>query len=90
LRRGIGCAPSEASLYRELGEYLVQKGQINEAQEILEKGLEVNPLHAPLYHSLAELEARIFNVAGLSKLNKCAKTIVTTNALKLSPSSTQA
>ena len=90
LRRGIECAPSEASLYRELGEHLVQKGQINEAREILEKGLEVNPLHAPLYHSLAELEARIFNVAGLSKLNKRAKTIFTTNALEASPSSTQA
>ena len=90
LRRGIECAPSEATLYRELGEHLVQKGQINEAREVLEKGLEVNPLHAPLYHSLAELEARIFNVEGLSKLNKRAKTIFTTNALEASPSSTQA
>ena len=90
LRRGIECAPSEASLYRELGEHLVHKGQINEAREILEKGLVVNPLHAPLYHSLAELEARIFNVEGLSKLNKRAKTIFTTNALEASPLSTQA
>lgn len=90
LRRGIECAPAEASLYRELGDHLVRKGKIDDAREILEKGLEVNPLHAPLYHSLAELEARIFNVDGLAKLNKRAATIFNTNALEPSPSTSQA
>ena len=90
LKRGIECAPAEASLYRELGERLVQKGKFNEAREILERGLEINPLHAPLYHSLAELEARIFNVEGLSRLNKRAKKIFSANALESLPSSTQA
>lgn len=89
LRRGIECAPAEASLYRELGEHLIQKGLINEAREVLEKGLQINPLHAPLYHSLAELEARIFNVQGLANLNKRAAVIFTTNALEASPSSTK-
>jgi len=90
LRRGIECAPAEAPLYRELGEYLVQKGKINEARQVLEKGLELNPLHAPLYHSLAELEARIFNLEGLAKLNKRAAKIYNTNALISSPSTAEA
>jgi tetratricopeptide (TPR) repeat protein len=90
LRRGIECAPAEASLYRELGEYLANKGKINEAREILEKGLEVNPLHAPLYHSLAELEARIFNLEGLANLNKRAANIFNANPMVSSPSSSEA
>jgi len=90
LRRGIECAPADATLYRELGENFIQKGKINEARKILEKGLEVNPLHAPLYHSLAELEARIFNVDGLAKLNERAAKIFNTNALISSESSAEA
>lgn len=42
----------------------------SKARELLEKGIEINPLYAPLYHSLAELEARVFNIEGLARLNK--------------------
>lgn len=60
------------------------------AREIFEKGMEVNPLHAPTYHSLAELEARVFNVEGLAKLNKKAAEIFNNNAMQPNPSTTQA
>lgn len=62
----------------------------SQARQIYEKGLEVNPLHAPLYHSLAELEARLFNLEGLAKLNKRAADIFNNNAMTPSPSSTKA
>jgi hypothetical protein len=39
-------------------------------------------MHAPSYHSLAELEARVFNIEGLSKLNKRAAEVFNTNALE--------
>jgi len=61
-----------------------------QAREILEKGIEVNPLHAPTYHSLAELEARVFNVEGLAKLNRKAAAIFSHNVMQPNPSSTQA
>ena len=52
--------------------------------------MEVNPLYAPIYHTLAELEARVFNVDGLAKLNQKAAKIFNTNAMQPSPSTTQA
>lgn len=57
---------------------------------MLEQGLEVNPLHAPLYHSLAELEARVFNVEGLANLNKRAAKVFNNNALVPPQSSSKA
>ena len=47
--------------------------------------MEVDPLHAPLYHSLAELEARVFNIQGLAELNKRAAQIFHNNALESPP-----
>lgn len=90
LRRGIECSPTDATLYRELGEHLVRKGQIDDARDVMEEGLKVNPMYAPLYHSLAELEARIFNVEGLANLNKRAAALFNTNALESPESSQQA
>ena len=58
---------------------------ITKARDLLEKGLEVDPLHAPLYHSLAELEARVFNIQGLAELNKRASQIFHNNALESPP-----
>ena len=52
--------------------------------------MEFNPLYAPLYHSLAELEARVFNVEGLSRLNQRASKLFNKNALEPAPSSSQA
>ena len=52
--------------------------------------MEFNPLYAPLYHSLAELEARVFNVEGLSRLNQQASKLFNKNALEPAPSSSQA
>jgi tetratricopeptide (TPR) repeat protein len=89
LRRGIECAPANARLYRALGDSLVGQGKINEAREIFEKGMEVDPMHAPLYHSLAELEARVFNVEGLAILNKRAAEVFNANALEPSSSSSE-
>ena len=57
-----------------------------QAREIFEKGIEINPLHAPTYHSLAELEARVFNVEGLAKLNRRAMAVFSTNAMQPTPS----
>jgi hypothetical protein len=37
-------------------------------------------MHAPLYHSLAELEARVFNIKALANLNKRATEIFQTDA----------
>lgn len=42
-------------------------------------------MHAPLYHSLAELEARVCNIQGLAELNKRAAQIFNNNALEPSP-----
>ncbi|KAG7354848.1 type IV pilus biogenesis/stability protein PilW [Nitzschia inconspicua] len=89
LRRGIECDPNDAELYRELGEYLVGQGKINDAREVFEKGMEVNPMYAPLYHSMAELEARICNLDGLAKLNKRAAELFNQNALEPAPLSTK-
>jgi len=47
----------------------------------------VNPSHAPLYHSLAELEARVFNIEGMAQLHKRAAEIFNTNALEPPPAS---
>lgn len=55
-----------------------------------EKGMELNPAHAPLYHSLAELEARLFNVEGLARLNERASKIFNRNALEPAPSTSMA
>lgn len=59
------------------------------ARELLEKGIEINPLYAPLYHSLAELEARVFNIEGLAKLNKRTAEIFPSDAMAAPPSSSQ-
>lgn len=90
LRRGIECAPGDPELYRRLGEYLVNRGQYNDAREVFEKGMESNPLHAPLYHSLAELEARVFNLDGLAKLNRRAAELFNNNAMEPTKSSSRA
>ena len=81
LKRGLECALDCPDLYRALAENLMKKGKIVEARDLLEKGLEVDPLNAPLYHSLAELEARVFNLEGLAKLNKRVAEIFNNNAL---------
>jgi hypothetical protein len=44
-------------------------------------------MHGPLYHSLAELEARVFNIEGLANLNKRAAEIFQTDATVPPPSS---
>jgi tetratricopeptide (TPR) repeat protein len=90
LRRGIECAPNEADLYLTLGNDLLVQGKIVDAREVFEKGLEVNPLFAPLYHSLAELEAKVFNLEGLSKLNKRAAQVFPKDAVESSKESSKA
>jgi len=60
--------------------------QHTQARQLLEKGIEINPLHAPLYHSLAELEARVFNIEGLAKLNKRTAEIFSSDAMSPPPS----
>jgi len=87
LRRGIECCPNDAELYCALGKHFFKRGKIQNAREIYEKGLDVNPLHAPLYHSLAELEAMVFNVEGLAKLNKRAADLFNKDAM-MAPSRT--
>jgi hypothetical protein len=42
-------------------------------------------MHAPLYHSLAELEARVFNIEGLANLNKRAAELFQTDATAAPP-----
>jgi len=89
LRRGIECAPTQPELYRALGDLLVRKGKVVEAREIFEQGMKVDPRHAPLYHSLAELEARLFNVEGLARLHKQAALIFSANVLEPPASSSE-
>jgi hypothetical protein len=62
----------------------------SKAREVFENGMEMNPLYAPLYHSLAELEARVCNVAGLSRLNRRAAEVFNNNALEPAPLSSEA
>lgn len=62
---------------------------MTQARQIFEQGIDENPAHAPLYHSLAELEAMVFNLEGLAKLNKKAAAIFNKDAMTPSPSSTQ-
>lgn len=57
-----------------------------QARELLEKAIEINPMHGPLYHSLAELEARVCNIEGLANLNKRAAEIFQTDATASPPS----
>jgi crooked neck len=87
LRRGIECSESsnnnhnKVRLYRALGDTLVRLGKIVEARQVLEEGISIDPFYAPLYHSLAELEARVGNVEELARLNKRTASIFNTNAL---------
>jgi len=90
LARGLECAPNCPELYCALSDTYLKKGKIEEARNLLEKGLEVDPLNAPLYHALAELEARVFNLEGLAKLNKRVSEIFNSNALIPSKESTRA
>jgi len=90
LRRGIECDPDNAELYRKLGDHLLGTGKINEAREIYEKGIETNPMYAALYHSLAELEARICNLDALARLNKRTNELFNNNAMEPSPRSYEA
>lgn len=90
LRRGIECDPNNADLYRNLGDQLLGKNKIDDAREVYEKGIEANPMHAPLYHALAELEARIFNVEAMARLNKRTNELFNNNAMEPSPGSYQA
>jgi tetratricopeptide (TPR) repeat protein len=89
LRRGIECAPDMPELYCALGDLMIRRGKINDARQVFEKGLEVDPMHAPLYHSLAELEAKVFNLDGLAALNKRAKKMFNSDALVPAPASTE-
>ena len=89
LRRGIECDPDNAELYRKLGDHLLGKGKIDDAREIYEKGIEANEMYAPLYHSLAELEARICNLDALAKLNERTNNLFNNNAMEPSPGSQQ-
>lgn len=80
LRRGIECDPDNAELYRMLGSHLFyQQGKIDDARNVYEKGIEIDPMYASLYHSLAELEASIFNLDALSKLNARTKELFKNN-----------
>lgn len=90
LRRGIECDPDNAELYRKLGDHLLRKGKINDAREAYEKGIETNPMYAALYHSLAELEARICNLEALARLNKRTNELFNNNAMEPSPRSYEA
>jgi len=90
LRRGIECDPNNAELYRKLGDHLLGKGKINDARDVYEKGIEANQMYAPLYHSLAELEARICNLGALAKLNERTNELFNNNAMEPSPGSNQA
>ena len=84
LRRGIQYAPTDTGLYRALGASLAQKWKYSEARAVYEQGLSIDPMNAPLYHSLAELEAQLFNLDGLAELNKRAIKIFKTDATKRS------
>lgn len=74
-------------LYIQRKDYILTRLQ---AREVFEKGMELNPAHAPLYHSLAELEARLFNVEGLARLNQRALKIFNRNALEPAPATSTA
>jgi len=91
LRRGLECAPTSPELYCALADDLMNQRPPNviEARIVLEHGLEVDPANAPLYHSLAELEASVFNLEGLARLNKRAATIFNNNAMEPSKASTE-
>ena len=90
LRRGIENAPNDPELYNELASYELQNGKIQEARSLLQKCInDVDPFYAPSYHSLAELEARICNIEGLSNLNKRASIIFSQNNTYSSDSDTE-
>jgi len=69
LRRGLECAP-DPELYCALADWELRRGKVADARSLLEKSIDADPFHAPSYHALAELEAKVFNLEGLSKLNK--------------------
>jgi len=85
LRRGIECDPESGALYQKLGGRLLGKGKIDDARDVYEEGIESNPLYAPLYHSLAELEAMICNLDALAKLNKRTNELFNNNAMEPAP-----
>ena len=68
------------TLIQHLSVALHYERSLLQARELLERGIEINPLHAPLYHSLAELEARVCNIEGLAKLNKRAAALFHSDA----------
>lgn len=90
LRRGIECDPDNAALYKQLGDKLLGKGKIDDAREVYERGIDISPMYAPLYHSLAELEARICNLEALSRLNKRTNELFNNNVMEPAPGYDQA
>ena len=52
-----------------------KKGNFDDARELYNRGLEADPLHAQLFHSFAELEGRLGNIAGLKRLDDLARSL---------------
>merc|ERR1712157_535472 len=53
LRRGLECAPKDPELLRAIANYELKRGRVAESRKLLEKSIDINPYHAPSYHSLA-------------------------------------
>ncbi len=53
---------SHGALYKVLGEIEAKHGFYSEARSILQRGLELDPSYAPLYHAAALHEAKIGNL----------------------------
>ena len=67
-------------LLKEGGDFYAHLGRFDRARDLFEEGLRLDPLSAGIYHSYAELEASVFNLQGLSALNRRAEEVFSNNA----------
>jgi len=72
IAQGLINVKGDARLLLNVGNYYVRRGRFGDARRCFEMALECDPTFAPVYHSFAECEARLGNIAGISRLNKLA------------------
>ncbi|GMH69793.1 hypothetical protein TrST_g4690 [Triparma strigata] len=71
----FGGLRGRVELLKLAGEIYSRAGRWDRARASFERALELDPNCAPLYHSYAQLEAILFNLEGLNRLNKRAEEI---------------
>jgi len=72
LEQGLLVAPRHVPLYKLLGSLQASDNDVEAARISFERGLQIQPDYAQIYHAWARLEARLLNWQALAELNRRA------------------